>query len=846
MGGGPVGRRWLGATRFCLAAVLAGLAASVSAAQVNETQETSKPPPEVLDGFADIHVHEMANFGFGGAIIWGPAGGAPSGLGPIPRSMRRGHDALEGATHGRFMAVLFRTLINAYVGDWFKHGEEGYPSFASWPSVNLWTHQQVHKDLLFRAYQGGLRLMVMLAENSEDAFGRGENELPIVRYHVFQRTKAPGRSGNDMESLDWQIRGTYLLEAEIDAEYGGPGKGWYRIVRDPDEAADVISQGKLAVILGTELQHLFNCDTDRPACTPKTIVEGLNRLESMGVNYVFPLHHKVNQFGGPARFTDLNNGPAMKCPESKPSYTHDCSAVGLTELGKFLILELSARGMLIDVEHMSLKTFNDTMDVVEQRRYPVFAGHVVPFEVTARADRTERAKTRAQLQRIFDVGGIVAPMIGTSFDSSSSQRIPVTCRALDGGGVDQWANAYLFVKDIAGQQHADQLAFSTDWNGFAGWPRPRDKCAPSERKVSYPYPLPVRLRPAAIQPVTEMSLLQWPVGGRTWDFDHVGAANVGMVPDFLQDTQLLGLSPGDLEPIYRSARTIVNLWSRVRHNNAEWSLHHLRWAPQSSFETFSFPESFDPTRTVEALTGFPICRSRREHKLGFLETGECHLIEAPSEGKKEAVEIAAYHDGKCVAVESWRTKPLVQHTCGEATIPMQRWYFHDSASGRKIIANSLTGYCLSSPNHAGRPAAATACSPGNQNQQWLSERRGNTFLLIDNSGLCLEVKQQSRADGAKVDLNICTGASNQLWSIDALRQKDYETLYQADKQRYSWVSNPPDPLYPYAVGVEAGRQICRAKDTAWIGVIYGEECLGKTYDSEPFETPRYEGLFQAP
>lgn len=820
------------------------LAAQVGNAST-QTQQPSDSPGEELDGYADIHVHEMANYAFGGSIIWGSSND-PKGLGTIPPPMRRGHDALEGATHGRFVAVLLRTLVNAYLGDWFRHGEEGDPSFRSWPSVNIWTHQQVYKDWLFRAYQGGLRLMVMLAENSEDANGRGENELPIVRHHVFQRVKALGRSGNDMESLDWQIRGAYLLQAEIDNENGGPGRGWYRIVRDPDEAADVISQGKLAVILGTELQHLFNCDMDRPRCTPQAIVEGLNRLESMGVNYVFPLHHKLNQYGGPARFTFLNDGPSMKCPESKPRYEHDCSAVGLTELGKFLMRELSARGMLIDVEHMSLKTFNDAMNIVEQRHYPVFAGHVIPFDVAAKSDRTERAKTRAQLQRIFDVGGIVAPMMGTSFDSSRNHQIPITCKPYDGGGVDQWANAYLFVKNIAGPR-SDQLAFGSDWNGFAGWPRPRKKCASPNEKLSYPYPLPPRLRPAAIQPVTEMSLFQWPPGGRTWDFNEVGAAHVGMEPDFLQDTQLLlpGLTNTDLEPIYRSARAIVNLWSRTRHNSAEWSLHHLRWAPQSSFETFTFKDSFDPTRNVEALLGFPICRSRNGHKLGFLQTDECHLVEASSKENKDAVQLAAYHDGKCLTEESWTSKPLVQRACGEMTIPMQGWYVLDLKSDRKMIADNLTRNCLSS-NGAGQPVIVKPCITDHHNQVWLPERRGNMFLLIDNDGLCLEVKDQSRADGAQVELNTCTGASNQLWSVEALRQNDYETLYQADKQRYAWVRNPPDPHYPHAVEVDSGRQICRAKDVAWLGVIYGEECSGNTYGGKPFVTTEYEGLFQAP
>jgi len=184
----------------------------------------------------------------------------------------------------------------------------------------------------------------MLAENSEDMFGRGENHIPLVGSHKFQTVKAPGRTGNDMEALEWQVREAYRFQDHIDQEYGGKGMGWYRIVRDPQEASDVIKNGKLAVILGAEIQHLFNCDVDRPACDRSTIVEGLDRLEAMGVNYVFPIHHKLNQFGGPAMFQPLNSGPMEDCP----GYRHQCSAIGLTDVGRFLIEELTARGMLID------------------------------------------------------------------------------------------------------------------------------------------------------------------------------------------------------------------------------------------------------------------------------------------------------------------------------------------------------------------------------------------------------------------------------------------------------------------------------------------------------------------
>jgi microsomal dipeptidase-like Zn-dependent dipeptidase len=470
-----------------------------------------------LGGFADIHVHQMANLGFGGSIVWGCAGGDPRGLGAIPAPMRRGHDAVEGATHGHFVAELARTLINVLLGDWFQHGEEGFPSFRSWPGVNRWTHQQVYKAWLCRAYQGGLRLIVMLAVNSEDQFGRGEDEIPLVRYHAVQKVKAPGRTGNDMESLDWQIRAAYQLQAEIDYENGGTGMGWYRIVRDPDEAAKVISDGKLAVILGTELQHLFNCDTDRPACSPDTVIEGLNRLEEMGVNYVFPVHHKLNQFGGAAKFSFANNGPSGPCPDHQPRYEHTCSAVGLSKLGEFLIEELSARGMLIDTEHMGWRSFDDTMKIVERRNYPVLAGHVVPFDLavaTNKSDRNERAKTKEQIRRIINVGGIVAPMLGTAagpYVRGGQPPIPIHCRTTDGGGVDQWANAYLFMRDVAGTKAVEsgRISLGSDWNGFAGWPGPRGACAPKdERRVTYPFPLPAGLKPAAIQPVSEMTLYE--------------------------------------------------------------------------------------------------------------------------------------------------------------------------------------------------------------------------------------------------------------------------------------------------------------------------------------------------
>ena len=58
-------------------------------------------PGSVLEGYADIHVHQMASLGFGGSIIWGKDRGDPKTvLGPIRPDMRHGHDTSELATRG--------------------------------------------------------------------------------------------------------------------------------------------------------------------------------------------------------------------------------------------------------------------------------------------------------------------------------------------------------------------------------------------------------------------------------------------------------------------------------------------------------------------------------------------------------------------------------------------------------------------------------------------------------------------------------------------------------------------------------------------------------------------------
>ena len=64
---------------------------------------------------------------------------------------------------------------------------------------------------------------------------------------------------NEMESVLLQAKRIREMQDYIDAQFGGPGKGFFRIVSSPYEARKVINQGKLAVVQGMEVSEPFGC-----------------------------------------------------------------------------------------------------------------------------------------------------------------------------------------------------------------------------------------------------------------------------------------------------------------------------------------------------------------------------------------------------------------------------------------------------------------------------------------------------------------------------------------------------------------------------------------------------------
>jgi len=250
-------------------------------------------------GIVDTHSHIFANFGYGGGGIFHGAPYHPLGVehalpsceafhGPDGRAdfFGAGFDAGRNIDLNDFITAIADGLLPE-----FNHATDGYPVFTKWPSgFDSATHQTQYYKWLERAYRGGLRLVVQHAVNNQiicDFLGRGG--IQPIRY-----------SCNDMVGVDRQIDEAYRLQDYVDAQEGGPGRGWFRIVTSPQEAREVILAGKMAVVLGVETSNLFDCFLNPPIgfarCTEEDVVERLNEIHVRGVRVLFPVHKYDNAF----------------------------------------------------------------------------------------------------------------------------------------------------------------------------------------------------------------------------------------------------------------------------------------------------------------------------------------------------------------------------------------------------------------------------------------------------------------------------------------------------------------------------------------------------------------------
>ncbi len=508
-------------------------------------------PIQEVRGYVDAHTHGMAFEFLGGDVHCGKPWdeyGAPYALVDCPDHTATGGNgaALEAVLSGRP-----------------THDPVGWPTFKDWPAPESLTHEGTYYRWLERSWRGGQRIFVnLLVENNQ----------------LCQLYPIKHNSCDDMDSIRLQAKDMYKLQDYIDAQFGGPGKGFYRIVRSPWEARRVINAGQMAVIMGIETSVPFGCTFKRlpggdvPECDPASIDTQLDEVRKMGVRQMELVNKFDNALSGvagdngevgvavnAANFLETNSFWDMRhCEPANPD-AHDknqvaapeidgeqqdalfgavgqlfgaanlpalplygppdhCNARGLTTLGEHVIAGLAKRHMLFDPDHMSVKARDAALDQIEDLGYSgVLSSH---------SWATEDA-----YPRIYKAGGYIAPYAGDST-----------------GFVEKWRKHLGW----ADSRYYFGFGYGADMNGLGAQGNPRGADVPNP--VTYPF-----------KGFGGVTVDKQHAGKRVYDINVDGVAQYGLYPDWIEDLRRIAGADGAaiVEDMSRGAEAYLQMWERA-------------------------------------------------------------------------------------------------------------------------------------------------------------------------------------------------------------------------------------------------------------------------------------------
>ena len=506
-------------------------------------------------GFIDAHTHGMAFEFLGGSAHCG----RPWHRFGVAYALR---DCADHTATGGNGAVL-----ESFLSGEPSHDPVGWPTFKDWPAPNSLTHEGTYYKWLERSWRGGQRLFVnLLVENNQ-----------LCQLYPLKRN-----SCDDMDSIRLQAEDMYKFQDYIDAQWGGPGKGFYRIVKTPFEARQVINEGKMAVVMGIETSVPFGCTfkyvagDDVPACTADDITEQIDEMHALGVRQMELVNKFDNALGGVAgdggatgiainganfletgTFWDMktctpadtedSDRPQVAFPEVSaeqqdalfgaigaifggvlppiplyPPPAH-CNDRDLTSLGEHTIRTMAERAILFDPDHLSVKSRSTALDVIDEIGYQgVLSSH--------------SWSTPDAYARIYEDGGFVSPYAGDST-----------------GFVDKWRRHIGW----ADERYYWGIGFGADINGLGAQGDPRGADVPN--KVDYP-----------ITGLGGVTIDRQRAGERVWDINVDGVAQYGLYPDWVEDlTKVAGASggPDDAAAIFddmsRGTEAYLQMWERA-------------------------------------------------------------------------------------------------------------------------------------------------------------------------------------------------------------------------------------------------------------------------------------------
>lgn len=438
--------------------------------------------------------------------------------------------------------------------------ESGYPRFTHWPAYNDILHQMMWWEWIKRAKEGGMRVLVALAVNNL-----------TLAYALQPNVKTP-------------ITDQPVAELQIEElkNFVGKHQDFMEIAYSSRDLRRIVESDRLAVVIGVEIDDIGNLivkkqlpgeDLARQEIrqlfdqlpSEEVARQKIRELYDLGVRYAFPVHVVDNYFGGTAAYEgefalanrfQFGHWMKLTCSGgegiSKRIKTEgesllllnalklgageqplpNCAAGegfknerGLQPLGRVVLDEMMKLGMLIDIDHMSQQTANDTLARTRQTggtpadQYPIVSGHNGLRGVNPQHN-SENQRTSDQYREIAARGGLA----GVGFGGSNAPDFLRDANAVSALGIP--------------------VNLGSDINGLIDMPHPPD-C----RRTQCP-----QYGPA---------FPQARMGEKVWDYSRDGVAHIGLFPDFLKHVENLFGGPPLVDKLYNGAEAFAKMWEKA-------------------------------------------------------------------------------------------------------------------------------------------------------------------------------------------------------------------------------------------------------------------------------------------
>lgn len=478
-----------------------------------------------VHGFADIHLHQMAEYAYAGAWFHGSHEGPES----VALKKCSGGDAL-GGDHGRTRFGILNEFLGMVPGTdgdtgWHFQKRNGYPSYTGWPRWNTIAHQQVWEGHLKQAHENGLTLYVMSAVDF----------TPLCKCMPVKNMK-PGLKCDEMSSVDVQLQAAIDFAAQRD---------WVTIARSPGEARQIINSGRLAMVLAIEVTGLFNNDdwSDRLDFYYRRYhVRSIQLAHQMDNRFtgVAP-HHFIFKFF--KILEDLGEG------DRRPGFDLDRDGrnrLGLTAEGKLLARAMMERHMIIDIAHMSERAVNDLYEIsTEMKYYPLVLSHGHLRSIMMKKKQREEKTTPDHIIRMIrETGGMIGLRTGAErVKTYAASGVPNDCD----GSTKSFAQAYRY----GTRGLKVDIAFASDFNGFIQQLRPRFG---GDRETCGASGDPIRVK-------NQREKQSQPVGS---PLDYQGFGHIGLEGDIIRELKNFGVDTTALE---NSSETFIRVWERCYDND---------------------------------------------------------------------------------------------------------------------------------------------------------------------------------------------------------------------------------------------------------------------------------------